>query len=209
MAEIFAALRRADFDAVLARKQRIHAAPDVHLAAMLFDIVRRALREQRGKADARQQHVAVRAGAVQRIAQHVEQHLCGSLVYRRVQCGDAQRFPELDRQVCSLAVLREQLGHRDVVGQTEIDTAQYQHEAHCVQPVGHRQSSGANKRGEQVQRGGQLRRLHRKLVVQLKLQRNAQEIGFAVAADFFDQAQGIAVAAEQQVLAVVELRIVV
>ena len=40
--------------------------------------------------------------------------------------------------------------------------------------------------------------------MQIELQRQAQEVLFNIAADLFDQAQGLAVAAEQQVLAVVK-----
>ena len=60
-----------------------------------------------------------------------------------------------------------------------------------------------------MQRCGQARCLERELAVQIELQRQAQEILFDIAADQFDQAQGFAIAAEQQVLAVVELRVVV
>src|SRR3989338_10185420 len=45
--------------------------------------------------------------------------------------------------------------------------------------------------------------------MQIELQRQAQEVMFEVDADLFDQAQGLAVAAEQQMLAVVQLGVLV
>ena len=60
-----------------------------------------------------------------------------------------------------------------------------------------------------MERGRQARRLERELPVQVELQWQAQKILFDIAADLFDQAQCLAVAAEQQVLAVVELGVVV
>src|SRR3989338_248716 len=60
-----------------------------------------------------------------------------------------------------------------------------------------------------MQRCWQARRLKRKVAMQIELQRQAQEVVFEVAADLFDQAQGLAVAAEQQMLAVVQLGVLV
>ena len=116
VAEYFGALRGDDLDAVFERTQFFHAARDVYLAAVPFDEICGALREQRGEVDARQQHVAVFARLGQRVAQHVEQHLRRGLVDRRVQRGDAQRFPELLHQRGILLVLREQFGDGDIVG---------------------------------------------------------------------------------------------
>ena len=57
--------------------------------------------------------------------------------------------------------------------------------------------------------GGEDRRAQLEMTVQVELQRQAKKVLFDIAADQFDQAQGLAVAAEQQMLAVVELRLVV
>ena len=45
--------------------------------------------------------------------------------------------------------------------------------------------------------------------MQIELQWQAQEVLFNIAADLFDQAQGLVVAAEQQMLTIVELRVLV
>jgi hypothetical protein len=53
-----------------------------------------------------------------------------------------------------------------------------------------------------VERGGKARRLQGELSVQIELQRQAQKIGFGIAADLFDQVQCPVIASQQQVLAI-------
>ena len=60
-----------------------------------------------------------------------------------------------------------------------------------------------------MQGGGQGGRFQFEAVMQGKLQRQAQKVLFDIAADLFDELECVAVAAEQDVLAVVQLRTVV
>jgi len=54
-----------------------------------------------------------------------------------------------------------------------------------------------------------VRRFQRELAVQIELQRHSQEILFDIAAGLFYHVQGLDIAAEQQVLAVVEMGVLI
>ena len=111
--------------------------------------------------------------------------------------------------VCILAVLRQQFGDGHVVADKRKCMRRNMSMKRAALNVRRGQALRFKQRNQQVQRGGQPRCFERKLVVQVKLQRQTQKILFDVSADLFDHAQGLAVATEQQVLAVVQLRIVV
>jgi hypothetical protein len=107
-----------------------------------------ALRKQCSEIDARQQHVAVGARLIQRVAQHVEKHLRRSFVERRVQRGDAEWLPEFLNHIDILLVLRKQFRNGGVTaissgcgrGEGEVDEAQLEHETHRIQSLSPRQS---------------------------------------------------------------------
>lgn len=84
-----------------------------------------------------------------------------------------------------------------------------EHEACSAQPLHEGYSSRTQQACQQVQRRRQARGYQSEALMQRELQRQTQEIILDIAAHLRDEAQCVAVATEQDMLAVVELRIVV
>ena len=120
----------------------------------------------------------------------------GGLADRGVQRGDGQRLPELQRQTGILAVLLEQFGNCHVLRQAKVHGAQGEHEVCSLDPFAPAQTFCIEQREQQMQRGRQTGGAQFKILMQVQLQRQAQEIAFDIAADPFDHPQRLAVTAE-------------
>src|SRR5664279_2818082 len=78
-------LRRGEFETPVIGVDGIYTARGIHLASVLLDECGCALREQGSEIQTWKKHVAVGAGLVQRVPQHVQQNLGRSLLYRRIK----------------------------------------------------------------------------------------------------------------------------
>ena len=165
------------------------------------------LRQQGGQIDARNQHVGGGAPTAEAVPQHRQENLGRGRFDRRVQCGHAQRSPHQPNQALGLIEALQQFGHAAVVVQAPVHPARAGGKARQRQLVRARQAAAAPQRRQQMQgrrqAGGD--EFHAVAAGRIAhLQRQPQQALARIDADGAHQAQGFAIGAEQDVLAVVQ-----
>ena len=182
---------------------RRHAEQD--RAAARLHVFRRRFGEQAPEVGARDQEIARLARGREAVAQHVDEDLGGGALDGRVERRNAQGFPDAGAQRAGLSVLVEQPRDAAIGQHAEIPRAQRNQEARRAKRLGEGQLSRAEQRGEQIERVGEPRRPQVKSVGVAQLERQPQEKRARVGADLEHQAQRLAIRADKDVLAVVEV----
>ena len=162
-------------------------------------------RQQFTEGNTRQQQIGVgTARTAQAVAQHIGEQLRRSAFHRRVQCGEAERFPQLLAQDAGLAGGIEPVGDALVVRQAKAAPFDALHPQRGFQLFRQVDRSSAKQPPGDIERCRQLRQGQPETTGTNDLQRPALEQQFRIGADLAHQRQRFAIGAEQDVLAVVE-----
>ncbi len=138
------------------------------------------------------------------VAQDIEKNLCRCMPDRRVQRGEAQRFPQQFDQFFRLT--SQQAGDGFVLKQPEILISQPQHQAQRTHAFGSAQPFGCQQTCEQMQWRWKSGRCQIELSRVMQAQRQSQQAFCLSKSDPFDHAPGFLIGPQQQVLTIVELK---
>src|SRR5712691_8900333 len=143
-----------------------------------------------------------------RPSQHVNEDLRRGVLDRRVERRYAQRLPDVGAQQAALLVIVEQPGDAAVGRDAELAHPKRRHKAQRAETLSEIQSLSAEERREQIERVGESRRAQVKAIGKAQLEGHAKQKLVRVGADPPHYPQRLAIGADQDVLAVVEVHAV-
>ncbi len=164
--------------------------------------------EEAPEVGARDEEVARLACAREAVAQHVNEDLRGGVLDRRVERRYAQRLPDVGAQHAALLVIVEQPGDAPVGLDAKFAGPKRSHEAQRAETLSEIRPHCAEQRKQQVERVGESRRAQVKAVGKAQLEGHAKQKLVRVGADPPHHPQRLAIGADQDVLAVVEVHAV-